>query len=142
MIPHFLDTGKWKIIPVLGWHLEWLWGQKCLFQWAGGSEENLEFQLSIFMIPWEKAHLQVPKLCLDSIKNQQFVGDNSCLSQEQLSQCSRWALGTLLVLSMGWRDGHSIFIHPSLFSQQFAMPGSSLEQGSNTKEQSAPYKMP
>lgn len=101
--------------------------------------ENLQFQL---MIPWEKPHLQVGKLCLESIKNQQFVGDNCCLSWEQLSQSSGCALGTLLVPSLGWRDEHSICIHPKLSSLQWpgaaqskkAIPGSNYPRTKCPKE--------
>lgn len=70
----------------------------------------------------KKPHFQVPKQCLDSIKNQQFVGDNSCSSWEQLSQPSGCALGTLLV-SLGWRDENSSCTHPSLIPEGLQCPG-------------------
>lgn len=53
------------IIP--GWRLERLWGQKCLSDGLEEVYENLRFQLSILVIPWEKPHLQAGKLCLNSI---------------------------------------------------------------------------
>lgn len=75
VIPHLLDTGKSNLFLSGAGSLSGF-GDKNIF--SNGQEEvheNLQFQLSI---PWEKAHLQVPELCLDSIKKQQFVGDNSC----------------------------------------------------------------
>lgn len=54
----------------------------------------------------------------------------------------RVCLGHIASAKPGLRDEHSICIHPSLFSKQFAMPGNSSQQGRDTRDQLAPNKMP